>query len=392
MRRALALSCCLCVLLAAWLTRGSAVGFLLGGPGAALLLDYYLFRLLPWPPAGYARDLAGSAAAFLLGGAVFYCLRPGLVPWWEAVWRGGAVCVVVFLGEQAARLTTPAARPHRRWWARAVLVTAFVLLAPALAALHPLHTVPKRPPAGLDCQEVRFRTADGVRLAGWFIAHPEARGDVVLCHGHGRNRGHLAGLIPTLRQLRLNVLAFDFRGHGASGGETSTFGNREVRDLAAAVAWLHARGPRKPLFLVGVSLGAAVILQALPGLEGVAGVWTEGAFAHLAGVIERPFAVLPDALRHPVVRTFCLLAWLDCGLSVGDANPVRSLARTHVPIFFCHGRQDELVPLQEGRALYQACRGPRRRWWVEGASHYNVRQRNREEYLSRLRGFLQECL
>jgi fermentation-respiration switch protein FrsA (DUF1100 family) len=62
------------------------------------------------------------------------------------------------------------------------------------------------------------------------------------------------------------------------------------------------------------------------------------------------------------------------------------------PVFFCHGQEDELIPLEEGKSLYESCAGPRDCWWVPGASHYNVRQRNNDEYLRRLRGFLEECL
>jgi fermentation-respiration switch protein FrsA (DUF1100 family) len=63
-----------------------------------------------------------------------------------------------------------------------------------------------------------------------------------------------------------------------------------------------------------------------------------------------------------------------------------------VPVFFCHACKDELVPLEEGKALCAAHAGPTRHWWVAGATHYNVRQRNREEYLRRLREFVEECL
>src|SRR5207244_11949273 len=143
-------------------------------------------------------------------------------------------------------------------------------LAP-LIALHPLRMVPPRTPTafGLAFEDVHFTTADGIRLGGWLVACPQARGNVIFCHGWGRNRGHVAGLLPTLHGLGLNVLAFDFRGHGDSEGHTSTFGHREVRDLAAAVAYVRGRFPGRPLFLVGISLGAAVSLQALPQLGDV---------------------------------------------------------------------------------------------------------------------------
>jgi hypothetical protein len=127
-------------------------------------------------------------------------------------------------------------------------------------------------------------------------------------------------------------------------------------------------------------------------LSHVRGVWTEGAFARLSDAVEYKFALLPGFLREPLVRSYYVLGWLDCGLWGPAVNPVDCLRALHVPIYFCHGMRDELVPFAEGQMLYESYAGPKECWWVEGASHYNVRQRHAEEYVRRLRGFLKRCL
>jgi pimeloyl-ACP methyl ester carboxylesterase len=55
------------------------------------------------------------------------------------------------------------------------------------------------------------------------------------------------------------VVSFDLRGHGTSGGSSSV-GDREVRDLDAAVDWARSLGYRR-VVTVGWSLGAAVALR-----------------------------------------------------------------------------------------------------------------------------------
>jgi alpha-beta hydrolase superfamily lysophospholipase len=395
MKRSFALLCHAGILLAAARWTYSAGGFLVTGPLLVLLLDRYVFQLLPWTkPVAWRRELGVRAGSFALGAVGFYLMRLGIVPLWEAAYRGVMVSLVAFLLElllqTAARLP---ARFRRVAYAGLglSLLGLFALAVPVLAALHPLHTVPKRTPAafGLAFENVRFVTSDGVALAGWLMPHPAPRGNVIFCHGHGRNKGHVAGLLETLHGLGLNVLAFDFRGHGDSAGHTSTFGHREVRDLTAAAAYLRRRCPGQPLFLVGVSLGAAVSLQALPQLPDVRGVWSEGAFSRLCDVVSNYFAWAPDCLRGPFVGGVTRLGWLDCGLWGPDVNPVDCLDGLAVPIYFCHARQDELVPLAAGEALYGAYTGPKWHWWVPGATHYDVRQRNRDEYLRRLRTFLE---
>ena len=159
------------------------------------------------------------------------------------------------------------------------------------------------------------------------------------------------------------------------------------RILLAAESYLRGRCPHQPLLLAGISLGAAVSLQALPRLPDVRGVWSEGAFARFGNAVDYKFSVLPNFLRAPLIDAYCVLGWLDCRLWVPSINPLDCLDGTTPPIFFCHGERDELVPLREGRMLYESYRGPKQHWWVSGASHYNVRQRNHAEYLYRLRYF-----
>jgi alpha-beta hydrolase superfamily lysophospholipase len=395
--------CQLAILLVAFRWSASTSGFLVIWLGSALLLDRFVFRVFPWAiPISRTRELMLRGGWFTAGAVGSYLMRPGIVPVWEAVYRGAILCLVGLLLDSFVGLLAA-------WFARSCeagssrrmtlgLWGAFggglAVVVPVVVTLHPLHTVPKRSPAafGLPFDDIRFRTADGVELGGWVVPHAQARGNVIFCHGHGRNRGHVAGLLQTFHDLRLNVLAFDFRGHGDSQGHTSTFGDREVLDLLAAESYLRQRFPGQPLFLVGVSLGAAVSLQALPTLPDVRGVWSEGSFSRLSDVVGSQFTWLPRGLRGSLTGLYRYLAWLDCGFWAPRVSPLDSLRDVQVPIYFCHAMQDELVPFREGVALFDGYAGPKRHWWVANATHYDVRQHNHEEYLARLRTFLEELL
>src|SRR5262249_10365257 len=158
-------------------------------------------------------------------------------------------------------------------------------------------------------------------LSGWLVPHEHARGSIIFCHGHGQNRGQVLGCLQTLHELQLHVLAFDFRGHGDSPGHTETFGQREVYDLIAADAYMLRRFREQPVFLMGVSYGAAVVLQALPSLPHVQAVWSESSFSCFNTVVERNFTWLPAVLHRPVVTAYLLMAWVDCGFRENDITP-----------------------------------------------------------------------
>jgi uncharacterized protein len=380
--------------------------FLVIGIAIALSLDRYFFSWLPWTrPIGWTREITVRSGTFLIGTGGFYLIRLGSVPLREATILGATACLVLFLLESsvgglrriAERIHSDPSASRLSWRLRyALFIPGLILLTLAvpLEAIHPIHTVARRTPAalGLEVEEVGFPATDGLQLAGWLLPHEQARGNVIYCHGHGRNRGQGSWLLPTLHDLGLNVLAFDFRGHGDSPGHESTFGNQEVRDLLGAVHYLEERCPDQPLFIIGVSLGAAVTLQTLPELPNVRGVWSEGCFSRLSTTIDHYFSAAPTLARGPLVAAYNYLAWLDCGFWAPDINPKESLASVRVPICFCHGRQDELVPFEEAEDIYEAYAGPKCCFWVTGGNHYNLRQVAHEEYLQRVRSFLEDCL
>jgi pimeloyl-ACP methyl ester carboxylesterase len=83
---------------------------------------------------------------------------------------------------------------------------------------------------------------------------------VVLAHGFTGDleRPHVRRIAAGLGQ-HAAVVTFSFRGHGRSGGR-STVGDREVLDLAAAVAWARRLGHRR-VVTVGFSMGGSVVLR-----------------------------------------------------------------------------------------------------------------------------------
>jgi pimeloyl-ACP methyl ester carboxylesterase len=113
-------------------------------------------------------------------------------------------------------------------------------------------------------------TGDGVRIEAVYTpctaGSGAAGGDgpagtaVVLAHGFTGSVDRPAVLrAAEVFAQRAAVITFSFRGHGKSGGR-STVGDREVLDLAAAVAWARSLGHRR-VVTVGFSMGGSVVLR-----------------------------------------------------------------------------------------------------------------------------------
>ena len=85
---------------------------------------------------------------------------------------------------------------------------------------------------------------------------------VVLAHGYAEHSGRYGVLAQHLTRRGLVLLAYDQRGYGRSGGPTAlprAF-DEYVADLHFVVQHAREEAPERPLFLMGHSMGGAVIL------------------------------------------------------------------------------------------------------------------------------------
>src|SRR5919109_4351630 len=124
------------------------------------------------------------------------------------------------------------------------------------------NTTPKD--LGLPYEDISFTTEDNVTLRGWFIRRKQRSTPktIIGLHGYPADKGDILPVIAFLAQ-KYNLLLFDFRYLGASGGRYSTIGAEKNRDLQSAVAFLRSRG-LKEVGVWGFSMGAAVALMTAP--------------------------------------------------------------------------------------------------------------------------------
>jgi len=124
------------------------------------------------------------------------------------------------------------------------------------ALLHPQRSRP-RGITPRTCDATTF-TGAGVTLKGW-RCHTTAprRGGIIWLHGVADNHESGAGLVDRFGQRGFDVVAYDSRANGESGGDACTYGYYEKQDLRQVITTI-APGP---VVLIGASLGGAVALQ-----------------------------------------------------------------------------------------------------------------------------------
>jgi hypothetical protein len=223
---------------------------------------------------------------------------------------------------------------------------------------------------GLPFEDVAITTEDGERLHAWWIPG-RRRLSILYLHGNGGNISTRLSKVEFLCPLDVSLLLVDYRGYGNSTGQPSEEGL--ARDARAAHRYLtRERGiPAETVVVWGESLGGAVAAR-LAAQEPAAGLILEAAFTSLSDMAPRAVPWVPFAGR--LVRShFDTLAWAR---GVG------------VPKLVIHGDEDEVVPFEMGREIYEKVSPPKRFLRVRGAQHNDVWFKGDGAYLSGLVEFL----
>lgn len=243
---------------------------------------------------------------------------------------------------------------------------------------------------GLDYEDVRFTTDDGVTLSGWLIpAARETRTAVIVLHGFtGHRLANLPEFVPWLHE-RHNVLMFDFRGHGQSDARSVTLGSHERRDVAAALRFLESRG-LGPVALFGISMGASIAILAAPDLP-VAAVVADAPFAQLHHPVANRMRQVGYPLADVGARLIVAGAALRTRSWLGD--PIRAVRRLAPrALLVIVPREDRLISWRQGAALHDAAGEPKELWVVDGAGHAEAYVARPAEYRERVLEFLQRHL
>jgi alpha-beta hydrolase superfamily lysophospholipase len=111
-------------------------------------------------------------------------------------------------------------------------------------------------------EPIQLKTSNGIPIDAWYSKTDSSNTCVIFVHGYSLNKSHLGEEAAMFKQWGYSVLLLDLRGHGKSGGNTTTFGVKETDELKKACAFAKQKGQSK-IILYGVSLGAALSIKAV---------------------------------------------------------------------------------------------------------------------------------
>jgi uncharacterized protein len=252
-----------------------------------------------------------------------------------------------------------------------------------------------QPPDGL-AEDVVFSAEDGTRLSGWFLRANTANPAPTIIICHGLHTGRREGLPLALRLVATgyNVLCFDFRAHGLSGGRYTSAGYHETGDVLGAVGFALGRPDVDVhrIGLLGFSMGAAASVQAAARCAQVSALVADSAYATFVDAVRSSFRRVGKLPPYPF-QPLALSAgrWLvHADLSI--LRPVDFIDQISPRrVLIIHGEEDEIVPVRHARLLFLAAQEPKELWIVSGAYHVGARDVDADGYFARIEGFFRRA-
>jgi fermentation-respiration switch protein FrsA (DUF1100 family) len=189
-----------------------------------------------------------------------------------------------------------------------------------------------------------------------------------------------------------NVLIYDHRRHGESGGETTSYGHYEKFDLQSVVHWLKKEvGDSIVLGIHGESMGAVTTLLYAGMLEDSADFYiADCPFTELEAQLLYRLKVefkVPSLLIMPIAKPF---VQLRDRYSIKGVSPISVIGNIEKPVLFIHSKDDDYILAEMSKQLYEKKKGSKKLYIAEKGSHAMSYAENREEYSKVIDEFFDE--
>jgi alpha-beta hydrolase superfamily lysophospholipase len=214
---------------------------------------------------------------------------------------------------------------------------------------------------------------DGLAYSLW-LPEPGAavHGGVVILHGAGSCKESHHDFARVVQGAGFGAIAFDQRGHGASGGALD---GRVLDDIATMADRLRAAvgDPALPIVLRGSSMGGYLAIVAAPaiGAQAVVAICPASASGLRRGLRAGAFAFDADA---PALDAF-----------LAEHDPADVLLDLDAPVLLLHAEGDDRVPVEHSRQLAELLRSPQSRLITVPGGHHRSVQHDPELQAASLR-------
>ncbi|MCC0681489.1 alpha/beta hydrolase [Clostridioides sp. ES-S-0005-03] len=247
--------------------------------------------------------------------------------------------------------------------------------------------------------ELMIQSSNNYKLESLFInSNIKTKNTIIIVHGMGSNHYEMLKIAYEYLDKGYNVLIYNQRNTGNSGGDNYTFGLYERYDLDSIVKFVKNKFPDGKLGIHGFSMGAgtAAMHTAINSESQevdfyiLDSPYSEMKDAIRMGVIEKH---IPNVLVNYVVACGDVYNKFKSGFWYSDVEPYKAIEKSNVPILFIHGTKDTVCNYQNSQTMYDLVKHNKKELWlIEGIEHVAGYDSDSRAYFNRIFRFIDSSI
>lgn len=210
--------------------------------------------------------------------------------------------------------------------------------------------------ASVEKEDFLVESPYGYQISCQKINSVDSPNTVIIAHGVTETHINSLKYAALFARLGYNIVVFDQRRHGSTGGKTTSYGFYEKNDLQAITEVVREKiGTEAILGIQGESMGAATALQ-------YAGTTANQLFDFV--IADCSFSSFKAQLHHVMVRDTPFRTPLPIklteffvqkrdGYDLSKVSPIEVVHNIKKPVLFIHSAEDTYIPPAMSEELYE---------------------------------------
>lgn len=238
---------------------------------------------------------------------------------------------------------------------------------------------------------------NGYKVEGKFIkSNKNTDNTMILVHGIESNYYEYLKKAYEYLDHGYNVMLYNQRHTGKTGGSDYTFGLREKYDLENVAKFIHEKYPNGLLGAHGHSMGAATVVMHSEINE-------KNKYVDFY-IADSPYHEMSDAIRLGIeaknipllpvgyARTMGnIYTKVKSGFNYEDVKPYKSVQHITTPMFLIHGKEDKVCSPKSSQIIYDNIPHDKKEiWLIDKVQHVNGYDILGDEYFNRIYKFIDD--
>lgn len=247
-----------------------------------------------------------------------------------------------------------------------------------------------------DFENIQFKASDGLELKGWFFPSYSDK-VIVFVTGLIANRINTEYLGPMIARELIedgyNVLMYDTRAHGESGGKRVGFGSKEGNDVVGAIKFIETKGfDPKSIGIIADSTGAISTLMVIDQLKDIGAIVLDSTATKFQPVIGD--RLWKEKHVPPFFDPAIFFFTKDLfGVDLASVRPIDKISLDpNRKFLFLHGALDKTIPLKNSQELLARANKQSKLVVFENGSHIETFKSDPTLYRKEVYQFLDQEL